>query len=76
MNEADLLGVRFGEVVELGLGCGSTTRTDVSVCSGAEEVTSRRDHFRKHIGQSRAVRLSRHDSATTQPRSSLPGCLA
>ena len=45
VNEADLLGVRFGEVVELGLGCGCTTRTDVSVCSGAEEVTSRRDHF-------------------------------
>ena len=45
MNEADLLGVRFGEVVELGLGCGCTIGTDVSVCSGAEEVTSRRDHF-------------------------------
>ena len=43
-NEADMLGARFG-------GCGvrsrpqGTTRTEVSVCSGAEEVTSRRDHF-------------------------------
>ena len=35
VNEADMFGVRFGEVLEGVHGCRSTPRTEVSDCSGA-----------------------------------------
>ena len=55
VNEADMLGVRFGEVVEVCLGCRSTPRTEVSDGSGAEEVISRRDHSARDLSGTLAL---------------------
>lgn len=55
VNEADMLGVRFGEVVEGCLGCRSTSRTEVSDCSGSEEVISRRDHSARNLSGTLAL---------------------